>query len=325
MNTNDYQNSIFKSVESDKDYLYHFTKKEYLEGIIKKKSFVLCYNLEEYPFLQKKKTEKSISIEDLTTDNSSQKKIKTKFAYPMVCFCDIPQDMRLIPHANRYHGYGIGLTKSWGIVKGISPVHYIAKNSDVAYLWEKIIREKEQICARLKSEKIKKTGIDFLIDSHFKDLILLSSFIKPYKSDKSDEENIFYDEREWRYFPLSNIEIPNTSNTNTNSNFPIYITEEELKKREERKTDYELEFDEKDIKFLFVKRKEEKKEFEELLEKYDYKDVKIMCLDELLKKPCAKKWFSIGTGTRNFLIKFKICKTLKKFSEKQKGNFKIYT
>ena len=72
--------------ESDKEYLYHFTKKEFLIDIIKNKKFVLCYNLEDYPFL----CTKNIIIEDIPNESLEAER-KTTFAYPMVCFYDYPQ------------------------------------------------------------------------------------------------------------------------------------------------------------------------------------------------------------------------------------------
>lgn len=44
-------------------------------------------------------------------------------AWPMSCFCDIPLS-RIIEHTNFYGHYGIGITKSFGMKNGLSPVIY---------------------------------------------------------------------------------------------------------------------------------------------------------------------------------------------------------
>jgi Putative abortive phage resistance protein AbiGi, antitoxin len=50
--------------------------------------------------------------------------------YLIVCFCDLPLS-NLSEHLNFYGNYGIGLTKEWGIGKGINPVIYLSQASEL--------------------------------------------------------------------------------------------------------------------------------------------------------------------------------------------------
>jgi len=52
-------------------------------------------------------------------------------AIPMVCFCDIPLS-QLVSHIDTYGKYGLGMSKEWGIKKGLNPVIYFNKNSLLA-------------------------------------------------------------------------------------------------------------------------------------------------------------------------------------------------
>ena len=46
--------------------------------------------------------------------------IRYDFAWPVVCFCDIPA-YAIRDHSNQYDSYGICLRKEWGIENGITP------------------------------------------------------------------------------------------------------------------------------------------------------------------------------------------------------------
>ncbi|HNZ32257.1 MAG TPA: abortive infection system antitoxin AbiGi family protein [Smithellaceae bacterium] len=53
------------------------------------------------------------------------------YAIPIISFCDIPLSQIKL-HVYRYGSYGIGLKKEWGISKGINPVLYVEKDSNLS-------------------------------------------------------------------------------------------------------------------------------------------------------------------------------------------------
>ena len=65
----------------------------------------------------------NLSLEDL-----SFLEIEEKVAIPMVSFCDIPLSQTKA-HMRVYGYYGIGLSKLWGKMNGVSPVLYTYQGS----------------------------------------------------------------------------------------------------------------------------------------------------------------------------------------------------
>ena len=110
---------------------------------------------------------------------------KQLFAVPECCFCDIPL-VAIANHINNYGGYGIGMTKRWGINKGLAPVMYYIKDSEMS----------KNIVKVLKS-----------IQGENKELVYKQlALTKMYQGENpricnSNEEYIYYNEREWRYIP----------------------------------------------------------------------------------------------------------------------------
>ena len=162
------------------DTLFHFTSKhEYLISILQS-DFAPRYCLENLTMLG-------------FTQND---KIQMEVAVPMVCFCDIPLS-KIKFHLNCYGGYGIGMTKAWGIKNGISPVLYANPKSETVMVIKEILK-----IARLKVNQIN----DVIINLG-NSITHLTKFVKPYKGNfvhrgKTHRNRRYYDEREWRYVPI---------------------------------------------------------------------------------------------------------------------------
>lgn len=211
-----------------------------LLNILKSKQFWVSYSLESASYLN---DDYQIDLGNIDEDNET---INTEFAFPMVCFCDIPEE-RWEGHIKSYGEYGIGLTKEWAKLKGISPVQYVENNSSVANIWKSLIHS------------IKNND----------DIILLSSFLKPYKGKNGE---IYYNEREWRYFPGDEQE--------NHDELFLSKNEYELKKlqlnnrSDALKSHYELDFEVIDIACIIVPEKE-KEAFEEELKKIGLNGIEI--------------------------------------------------
>jgi len=109
---------------------------------------------------------------------------------PMISFCDIPLS-QICDHVTKYGRYAIGLTKEWGLKKGVCPVLYY-REGDRSY------------DAFLRSlDLANKTGDDFTHNGLVTNLAELGFLFKLYEgiSPKNGKITRFYDEREWRYIP----------------------------------------------------------------------------------------------------------------------------
>jgi hypothetical protein len=115
------------------DTLFHFTTWDNLIGILENE-FYPKFSLEKFSF---------------------KNNISNISAVPMISFCDIPLSQIKL-HVNRYGSYGIGLKKEWGITKGINPVLYIEKNSnlssDIYNLFINIIRKNKEESGEQKKQ-----------------------------------------------------------------------------------------------------------------------------------------------------------------------------
>jgi hypothetical protein len=215
--------------------LFHFTSNLDVLISILTRDYWPQYSLENYNIL----SPRSKAIKEL------------EFGIPMVAFCDIPFSM-VSRHMKNYGRYGIGMNKRWGINKGITPVIYTNKHSELA-----------RIISRISKELF--TGKKDINQPPAKDFNKLLWFIKPYEGlfshNKRKIENYrFYDEREWRYIPK---EIPTEylyglPKTEFNNDFIL-----------ERANlfffDKRLEFTSDDIKYIIVSKEDEIQELMDVL------------------------------------------------------------
>ncbi|MEX2569171.1 MAG: abortive infection system antitoxin AbiGi family protein [Cyclobacteriaceae bacterium] len=167
-------------------------------------------------------------------------------AFPIVCFCDIPNNLQ-DNHKENFGPYGIGLTKTWGIKNYLSPVIYTHKNSIISgnlkfFLnWlanEDNLQEDDRLGLR--------NHISYQLMSH--KAYEGYKFIKEEKSFEVEELTRFYDEREWRYLPL------NCNGLKLWLNESEFKSEEILKRENQRIQDCNrLEFQISDIEYLILK------------------------------------------------------------------------
>jgi len=122
---------------------------------------------------------------------------------PMVCFCDIPLS-QVADHMDNYGHYGIGLKKSWGAAKGITPVLYIHEQSPTSQSAARAVQLLEQLHENSAADHLKSLAMD---------VGQLVYLLKPYegilkRAGRPDRQVRFYDEREWRYLPAELESIP---------------------------------------------------------------------------------------------------------------------
>ncbi len=162
--------------------LFHFTDFESLKGILKNGFYPRC------------------SPEQLHIFNEDA------IAIPMVSFCDI-KFSQLGDHIKTYNNYGIGMTKKWGVSKGVNPVFYMENGSQPLELVKPIIMNFFSIMSL--QEKI---GQPDYLKYNYEIIKLTFQLVMYYKRNngqrwnKKTKEFIgkkinFYDEREWRYCP----------------------------------------------------------------------------------------------------------------------------
>ena len=145
--------------------------------------------------------------EDLSFD-----KEELVIGIPMACFCDIPLTL-LEEHNGRYGEYGIGLTKEWGIKKGITPVMYIANETVLKSIHyyiqcEKDLSDKVNSDVFRESFKVQTIFQGLPLDMYAKTLeldlshaanIYIIGYLKKYMGVYNKKPINNYVENEWRY------------------------------------------------------------------------------------------------------------------------------
>ncbi len=162
--------------------LFHFTKIEGLQGILRSMGFYCQYSDEHF--------------ENILPHGSNY-----RFCYvPMTSFCDltIMQLCNDSVHRKSFGEFGVGLTKEWGNRNGVSPVMYVHRNSQQTKRLNNLIKELNLLR--------KKTTDDSALFNLENELIDSFKNIKPYKGywhrgRKIKRELTYYNEREWRYCP----------------------------------------------------------------------------------------------------------------------------
>lgn len=210
--------------------LFHFTpKKEYLISILKQ-TYVPRYCYEE------------------TKLSDKSERAGFESAIPMVCFCDISLS-QMTNHIKMYGGYGLGMTKEWGIRKKLNPIIYVNPNSNISESVSQMAENLYQALDKHCSE---------ITQNIWDEYMNLSNFLKPYegnfkRGNKTHKDVRFYNEREWRYAPKIEFDSEVKSN----------LTKEEfsnptiLKNENDKLFEYRLGFKPKDIKYIFVKNEKE--------------------------------------------------------------------
>lgn len=210
--------------------IFHFTpKKEYLISILQQ-TFVPRYCYEE------------IKLSD------ELERAGFESAIPMVCFCDISLS-QMANHIKMYGGYGLGMTKEWGIRKKLNPIIYINPNSNISESVSQMAENIYQALNKHCSEITRNISDEYMN---------LSNFLKPYDGDfkrgnKTHKKVRFYNEREWRYVPKIEFDSEVKNNLTKEEFLNPTILENENKKLFE----YRLGFKPSDIKYIFVKNENE--------------------------------------------------------------------
>ena len=228
--------------------LFHFTpKEEYLLDILEN-GFWPRYCSEDIEWLIPKDFKNELEKQE--EDNSLKTLIKeliksniSSIAYPMSCFCDIPLS-KITAHTDFYGGFGLGMTKEWGIRKRLNPIFYLSDNSIIPNLIQSFLLKTAPIdfWKSIQSEKTTQNTI-----------VQLMKFLKPLrgkmKVNGKEVTKNFDEECEWRYAPASD---ENNLFPNFLPNFLANNNEELQDSNIVTKKVASLNFEPSDIKYIFV-------------------------------------------------------------------------
>ena len=228
--------------------LFHFTpKEEYLLDILEN-GFWSRYCSEDIEWLIPKDFKNELEKQE--EDNSLKTLIKeliksniSSIAYPMSCFCDIPLS-KITAHTDFYGGFGLGMTKEWGIRKRLNPIFYLSDNSIIPNLIQSFLLKTAPIdfWKSIQSEKTNQNTI-----------VQLMKFLKPLrgkmKVNGKEVTKNFDEECEWRYAPASD---ENNLFPNFLPNFLANNNEELQDSNIVTKKVASLNFEPSDIKYIFV-------------------------------------------------------------------------
>jgi hypothetical protein len=223
----------FARPEQSANVLFNFMSKlDYLKIILLNKAIIPRYYEE--------------TIEYLNIDGLK------RIAFPMTCFCDIHLN-KLVPHMSFYGSFGIGLNKGWGVNKGIQPINYINRWSnlrgDFSLIFSRSLNSSDE-----EREYIKNYN-NYLLTN------LL--FMKPLDGMMLRSGNYvirnFHDEREWRYVPDFN---------QVETELPFLVPQEQLNPKAyasysdgiRQRREFWLSFEYSVIKYLVVESENDRNE-----------------------------------------------------------------
>ncbi|RJX20411.1 MAG: hypothetical protein C4575_06640 [Desulforudis sp.] len=210
------------------DILFHFTTKESLWGILSQ-TFSVSYSREKIV----------------------GGKRSTEFYAPMVSFCDLKVS-ELKDHMKKYGNYGIGLTKNWANKKGLNPVFYVNKHSPFT---SNFIRAVEDLKKHI--EHVPGILGRAMAEGTYDNILTTYSYIKNYEGDLERRNGTktrnyrFADEREWRFIPPIDSEIPPFLTPNK------IRTDEDKEHYNNLASAIKLRFAPEDIKYLIIETDEE--------------------------------------------------------------------
>lgn len=132
----------------------------------------------------------------------------------MKCFCDIPLSL-VSNHTNEYGRYAIGLSKDWGMKKGLNPVTYFNEDSD----YVSAIQTSYDSNIKNFNNTEENYGEDTIYNMGKNIRYMNQSFLysKPingrmWRDNKWKPNVYFYNEREWRFVPPASESIYDIKN-----------------------------------------------------------------------------------------------------------------
>jgi len=187
---------------------------------------------------------------------------------PMVSFCDIPLS-EIKEHISKYGSYGLGMTKEWGMRKGLNPVLYVAQNSTLSESY------RQALVHFIKTDD----GVNYWSNEQ-KALADIVRYLKNYEADltrcgKTTINYRFSDEREWRYVP------PYTEKCEMVLTAEDYEVPENKSAADASLIDFRLEFEPNDIKYIIINDDSEIGEFVDHLRRVKGKNYTLHDIERL--------------------------------------------
>ena len=134
------------------------------------------------------------AIEDISFMMPNYK--EARVGIPMVCFTDIPIELA-DEHRKEYGLFGLGMKKEWAINKGLNPISYMLKGSEIYNAYKHLQWIAQHYALKLDAGNKEKPNTIEMMDA----VMNYAGFIKEYSHDITLNSKPFYDEREWRYLP----------------------------------------------------------------------------------------------------------------------------